>query len=285
MAETPLDEKTLRRLGDLFAMMGSPNRQEAERAREAADRLLAKFGKSMTDLAEIVRSAAKGKASAGPARDYPPPDSYAQPSRPATDGVLITPEQRAQLLANFEASRKAGKRLDHNPVVKLLGKYLGEVWLTEMSAFDRDVVYGMVSDAGRAGSPFIGEVRISDLIADMKPARDTAFTADRPLSAYEAEERAEQARMDADNERMNEELEEEDRQAREEGARARREANGHRAEPTPPQPDKKAAHAKIAAPVNVRTQPKVKSASRPEKSPGEPLMVLPPHVLARYGRR
>jgi Protein of unknown function (DUF2958) len=252
MAETRLDEKTLTRLGDLFAMMGSPNRQEAERAREAADRLLAKFGKSMTDLAEIVRSAAKGNASAGPASDYPSPDSYAQPSRPATDGVLITPEQRTQLLANSEASRKAGKRLDHRPVVKLVGKYLGQVWLTEMSANDRDVVYGLVADVSNTPEVVVGQFRVSDVIADMKPVRDTAFTADRPLSAYEAEERAEQAQMDADNEAMFREFEEEDRQARADAARARRDANGHGG--AKPPGDIKAARDAIRETLKVRAR-------------------------------
>jgi hypothetical protein len=102
---------------------------------------------------------------------------------------------------------------------------------------------------------------------------------------FDLDENDEWVVSDADNERMNEKLDAEDRQAREEGARARREANGHRAEPTPPQSEMKAARAKIAAAVNVRTQPKAGKAEPPAKKPRDEFMVLPPHVLARYGRR
>jgi hypothetical protein len=57
MADTPpLDEKTLRRLGDLVAMVGSPNKEEGDRVREHADRLLKQHGKSMVDLGEILRT-------------------------------------------------------------------------------------------------------------------------------------------------------------------------------------------------------------------------------------
>jgi glycine/D-amino acid oxidase-like deaminating enzyme len=64
VADTPLEAKTLRRMGDFLAMMGSPNQQEATRAREALDRLLAQHNMSMTDLGEILRSASKGNGAA-----------------------------------------------------------------------------------------------------------------------------------------------------------------------------------------------------------------------------
>jgi hypothetical protein len=67
MMDAALDGETLKRLGNFLALMGSANQQEAARAREAFDRLLAKSGKSMTDLGEILRSAAKHEPSGGAA--------------------------------------------------------------------------------------------------------------------------------------------------------------------------------------------------------------------------
>jgi hypothetical protein len=138
-----MDAQDLNRLKKLLALGDSANEGERHNAIAAAGALLKRHGKSMVDLSEILQQDSissmpepdwlrRGKEDLRRHQETAAHRGNGAPEpKPAKDGVLIAPEQRAKLLANFEASRKAGWRLDHKPVVKLVGKYLGEVWLTE----------------------------------------------------------------------------------------------------------------------------------------------------------
>jgi hypothetical protein len=100
---------------------------------------------------------------------------------------LITPEQRAHMLANGARSA-AGENIDPEPVVKLFTPDGAATWLlTELDPDDPDIAFGLC-DLGM-GFPELGSVRISE-IASVRGAlglpveRDFYFEPDKPLSAY-----------------------------------------------------------------------------------------------------
>jgi hypothetical protein len=107
---------------------------------------------------------------------------------------LLTPAQRAQLLANGKANaaRNAAGQAEHDfiPVVKLFTPDAGATWLlTELDPGDQDTAFGLC-DLG-LGCPELGYVSLSELAAvrgrlGLPVERDQHFTADRPLSAYAA---------------------------------------------------------------------------------------------------
>ena len=94
--------------------------------------------------------------------------------------ILLTDEQRAQLLAN---GRDHGA--DHVPVVKLFNP-LGEgVWLATELDEDGDLLYGL-ADFGEPeiGSFSLSEMTSLDLPWSMGIERDILFTGDYPLSVW-----------------------------------------------------------------------------------------------------
>jgi hypothetical protein len=107
---------------------------------------------------------------------------------------LLTPAQRAQLLANGKANaarNAAGMvELDFVPVVKLFTPDAGATWLlTELDPDDQDTAFGLC-DLG-LGCPELGYVSLAELATvrgrlGLPVERDQHFTADRPLSAYAA---------------------------------------------------------------------------------------------------
>jgi len=110
------------------------------------------------------------------------------PSKEATmTHPLITDEQRAQLLANGQASAE-GQDIDPPPVVKLFTPDAHATWLlSELDPEDGDTAFGLC-DVG-IGMPELGTVRISDLASIVGPLklpveRDLYFVAQRTLSDY-----------------------------------------------------------------------------------------------------
>ncbi|HEX3885387.1 MAG TPA: DUF2958 domain-containing protein [Stellaceae bacterium] len=105
---------------------------------------------------------------------------------------LLTPNQRAQLLANGAARADRG---DHDPVpvVKLFTPDAGATWLlTELDPANDDIAFGLC-DLG-LGSPELGNVSLSELIRargklGLPVERDIHFRGDKPLSKYAAEAR------------------------------------------------------------------------------------------------
>lgn len=101
--------------------------------------------------------------------------------------ALITDEQRAQLLANGQASVE-NQDIDPPPFVKLFTPDGHATWLlTELDPVDGDTAYGLC-DIG-IGLPETGTVRISELASIVGPLkrpieRDLYFTAKRTLSEY-----------------------------------------------------------------------------------------------------
>jgi hypothetical protein len=101
--------------------------------------------------------------------------------------MLITDEQRAQLLVNGQAHVE-GRQLDPQPVVKLFTPDAHATWLlTELDPIDGDTLFGLC-DLG-LGVPELGTVRLSDLAAIRGPQnlpveRDLHFTPRRTLSEY-----------------------------------------------------------------------------------------------------
>lgn len=105
---------------------------------------------------------------------------------------LLTPEHRAQLLANGQRSVDG---IDHDPfpVVKLFTPDAGATWLlTEIDPRNSDVAFGLC-DLG-LGSPELGTVSLSELAElrgklGLPVERDIAFKGDKPLSRYAEEAR------------------------------------------------------------------------------------------------
>lgn len=101
--------------------------------------------------------------------------------------VLITEEQRTQLLANGHA-RAEGQALDPLPVVRLFTPDAHATWLlAALDPEDGDTAYGLC-DIG-IGLPDLGTVRLSELAAIVGPRkqpieRDLYFVATRTLSEY-----------------------------------------------------------------------------------------------------
>ena len=101
--------------------------------------------------------------------------------------MLITVEQRVQLLANGQA-RANGQELDPAPVVRLFTPDAHATWLlTELDPEDCDTAFGL-RDLG-LGEPELAFVRLSELASVLGPlnqpiARDLYFIARRRLSEY-----------------------------------------------------------------------------------------------------
>lgn len=101
--------------------------------------------------------------------------------------LLITDEERAQLLANGQA-RAAGHNIDPLPVVRLFTPDAHLIWLlAALDPDDGDTAYGLI-DLG-IGMPELGTVQLSALAAIVGPRkqpvmRDRYFQAVRPLSEY-----------------------------------------------------------------------------------------------------
>lgn len=101
--------------------------------------------------------------------------------------LLITDEQRAQLLANGHA-RAANAQADLWPVVRLFTPDAHATWLlAALNPTDGDTAWGLC-DVG-IGMPELGTIRLSDLVAIVGPdqlpvRRDLHFQAVRPMSEY-----------------------------------------------------------------------------------------------------
>ena len=106
---------------------------------------------------------------------------------------LITPEIRAELLANGE---KAAQCTEHDPypVVKLFTPDAGATWLlTELDPANPDIAFGLC-DLG-LGTPELGSVSLTELASirgklGLSVERDLHFKADRPLSRYAGDARS-----------------------------------------------------------------------------------------------
>lgn len=106
--------------------------------------------------------------------------------------ALFTSEQREQLAANWRATLPADPRnepndLDPRPVVRLLTPDAHAVWLLTELDEANGLAFGLC-DLG-LGFPELGYVSLAELEAlrgpwGLRVERDTAFVADRPLSAY-----------------------------------------------------------------------------------------------------
>lgn len=100
---------------------------------------------------------------------------------------LITPEQRAQLLANGHA-RADDAQTDLWPVVRLFTPDAHAIWLlAALDPADGDTTWGLC-DVG-IGMPELGSIKLSDLATIVGPQRlpvrrDLHFHAMRPMSEY-----------------------------------------------------------------------------------------------------
>jgi hypothetical protein len=110
--------------------------------------------------------------------------------------TLVTQEQIAQLLANCQAQivrmDNAQPDIDFKPVVKLFTPDAQCTWLLTELGRD-DIAFGLC-DLG-LGCPELGSVSMTELRALRGPLglpieRDEHFDADKPLSAYAREARA-----------------------------------------------------------------------------------------------
>lgn len=103
--------------------------------------------------------------------------------------LLVTLEQRAQLLKNFLT-----KDDDHIPVVKLFTPWANATWLfVDLDPGDEDTLFGLC-DLGH-GYPELGYVLLSDLEelrgpGGLRVERDLHFRPTRPLSEYTIAARA-----------------------------------------------------------------------------------------------
>lgn len=101
--------------------------------------------------------------------------------------LLVTDEQRAQLLANGHA-RAADAQTDLWPVVRLFTPDAHATWLlAALNPADSDTAWG-VCDVG-IGMPELGTIKLSDLATIVGPQRipvrrDLHFHAVRPMSEY-----------------------------------------------------------------------------------------------------
>lgn len=104
--------------------------------------------------------------------------------------MLITDEQRAQLLANGRRSIE-GDGFDPYPVVKLFTPDAGATWL--LTELDSDEIAFGLCDLGQ-GFPEMGYVSLAELEGlrgnwGLPIERDLHFTANKPLSGYAREAR------------------------------------------------------------------------------------------------
>lgn len=100
--------------------------------------------------------------------------------------ILLTPTQRAQLLAN---GRQRGA--DHVPVVKFFNPFGEGVWLATELDEDGDVMFGLAD----IGCPELGSWSFSELESIRLPfgmgiERDLLFTGDFPISVWAEAARA-----------------------------------------------------------------------------------------------
>jgi hypothetical protein len=108
---------------------------------------------------------------------------------------LLTPEQKARMLANGRAAAEAiaedGETPGVWPVVKLFAPWGAATWLlSELDPEDEDIAFGLC-DLG-FGCPELGSVRLSELESVRGPGglaieRDLHFRPSKPLAAYAAE--------------------------------------------------------------------------------------------------
>jgi len=94
--------------------------------------------------------------------------------------ILLTPTQRAQLLAN---GRQRG--FDHVPVVKFFNPFGAGVWLATELDEDGDIMFGLAD----IGCPELGSWSLSELESIRLPfgmaiERDLLFTGDFPISVW-----------------------------------------------------------------------------------------------------
>lgn len=94
--------------------------------------------------------------------------------------ILLTPTQRAQLLAN---GRQRG--IDHVPVVKFFNPFGAGVWLATELDDDGDIMFGLAD----IGCPELGSWSLSELETIRLPfgmgiERDLLFTGDFPISVW-----------------------------------------------------------------------------------------------------
>lgn len=111
---------------------------------------------------------------------------------PSTPSPLLSPEQRAQLIANWQATVPERPRyepvdVDPFPVVRLFTPDANAVWLLTELCEESGIAFGLC-DLG-LGFPELGYVALAELEGLRGPwglriERDVAFVADRPLSAY-----------------------------------------------------------------------------------------------------
>ena len=119
--------------------------------------------------------------------------SHSAAQRRLSTDDLLTPDQRAALLANGRQSA-AGGDIDPHPVVKLFTPDANATWLlTELDPGEPDRAFGLC-DLG-LGVPELGYVALSELRAlrgslELPVEADQGFVADRPLSNYAAVARA-----------------------------------------------------------------------------------------------
>ncbi len=101
--------------------------------------------------------------------------------------VLITQEQRAQLLANG-TTFDTDENYDPHPVVKLFTPDAGCTWLlTHIEPDCPDVAFGLCElglGYPEKGSVYLSEIAIVRGRLGLRVERDLHFTAKKPLSAY-----------------------------------------------------------------------------------------------------
>ena len=103
-----------------------------------------------------------------------------------TRASLFTKEIRARLIANG----KAGRQLDHVPVVKIIDPGSPATWLlTEIRPDDPDMLYGLIHDVRNEQTPELGYLSLARLLSDYgrlgEPLRyDPDFAPRYPVSVY-----------------------------------------------------------------------------------------------------
>ena len=109
--------------------------------------------------------------------------------------MFFTDDERARLLATGVASQ-ASDGIDHVPVVKLFTPDAAATWLlAELYPADPSIAFGLC-DLG-LGFPELGDVSLTELRAlrgplGLRVEKDAHFRADKPISEYAAEARANQ---------------------------------------------------------------------------------------------
>jgi hypothetical protein len=106
---------------------------------------------------------------------------------------LLTRAIQTKLLKNGQAQLD-GNEADRKPVLKLFTPWGAATWLlTELDPRDNDTLFGLC-DLGH-GEPELGYVSLTELASlrgpfGLKIERDMYFEADKPLSQYADEARA-----------------------------------------------------------------------------------------------